>query len=52
MESSITKKDRLHHRLMTILDEWGMMEANLTSHACRLRITNEILEEVEKQEIK
>ena len=40
-------KKRLHNRVVNLLDEWGMMEANLTSFACRKRIADEIIEHAE-----
>tara|TARA_Y100000004_G_scaffold173890_1_gene212151 strand:+ start:702 stop:830 length:129 start_codon:yes stop_codon:yes gene_type:complete len=41
------EKERLRKRIMYILEQWGDMEANLTSVACRSRIADEIVKEVD-----
>ena len=41
-------RDKLRRRTLHILEQWGNMEANLTAMACRSRIADEIMKEVDE----
>tara|TARA_Y100001938_G_C7748898_1_gene262937 strand:+ start:258 stop:389 length:132 start_codon:yes stop_codon:yes gene_type:complete len=39
----------LKREIENILSQWGEMEANLSSHACRERIAEEIIKVINKE---